>query len=152
MSFLIRRNKVNNHSNTLRQDLNNVLSDFLNNFSSFQSSLFDEDRALLPRIDVFETDTEYHLEVELPGIKQEDVVLKIDNNILTVEGHKDDQLEEKEKFYYMRERYYGSFKRSISLPSNIDENNIDAKFSDGMLCIKISKREQDKARKIEIKG
>ncbi|KJV55779.1 hsp20/alpha crystallin family protein [Orientia chuto str. Dubai] len=152
MTFLTRRNKLDNRNNVRHDYLSNVLSDFLNEFSSFPSSLFYEDKSLSPRLDISETDTEYNLEIELPGVKQQDVDLKIDNNVLTIQGHKGEQSEEKEKNYCMRERYYGSFKRSISLPSNIDENNIGATFNHGILHIKIAKKEQNKARKIEIKN
>ncbi|XP_044733493.1 small heat shock protein C4-like [Chrysoperla carnea] len=95
-----------------------------------------------------ENDSEYNLEMELPGITQDNIDLKIDSNILTIEGKKEQSPEKKDHNYHMQERYYGSFYRSISLPSNIDEEHIEAQFKDGILSIKIPKKEQSKAKKI----
>jgi HSP20 family protein len=89
--------------------------------------------------------------VELPGMQAKDIELKIDNNMLTIKGKRDETTESKEKNYYMRERYYGIFQRSITLPSNIDEMHIDAQFDNGILCINIPKKEIGKTKKIDIK-
>ena len=94
---------------------------------------------LSPRIDVSETDDEYKIEAELPGINQKEIDVKIDNNILTIKGKKEDTKEKKDKNYHLRERYYGTFQRSISLPSNIESDKIDASFKNGVLHIVVPK-------------
>ncbi|WP_186786305.1 Hsp20/alpha crystallin family protein [Rickettsia argasii] len=96
-----------------------------------------------------ENDSEYNLEMELPGITQDNIDLKIDSNILTIEGKKEQSLKRKIKLSYARTILW-SFYRSISLPSNIDEEHIEAQFKDGILSIKIPKKEQSKAKKIKV--
>jgi HSP20 family protein len=102
-------------------------------------------------MDISETESEYKIEVELPSINQQDIEVKIDNNILTVKGKREEEKEEKERTYYTRERYYGSFQRSVSLPNNVNPDDIQAKFENGILHIRIPKKAQDNVRKIEIK-
>lgn len=105
---------------------------------------------LSPRIDISETDGEYKIEAELPGINQKEIDVKIDNNILTIKGKKEDVKEEKEKNYHLRERYYGAFQRSISLPNNIEPEKIKARFENGVLNISIPKSDKRTPKKIEI--
>jgi len=103
-----------------------------------------------PRIDISETDNEYKIEAELPGINQKEIDVKIDNNILTIKGKKEDIKEEKEKNYHLRERYYGAFQRSISLPNNIEPEKIKASFENGVLNISVPKSDKRTPKKIEI--
>ena len=110
------------------------------------------DLDISPRIDISETDEGYLLEGELPGLKENEIDIKIDNNILTIKGKKEEFSEEKNKNYYLKERYSGSFQRSISLPNNINEEGIDANFEDGILRINIPKKNQENAKKIQIKS
>ena len=105
---------------------------------------------LSPRIDISETDGEYKIEAELPGINQKEIDVKIDNNILTIKGKKEDVKEEKEKNYHLRERYYGAFQRSISLPNNIEPEKIKARFENGVLNISVPKSDKRTPKKIEI--
>ena len=105
---------------------------------------------LSPRIDISETDGEYKIEAELPGINQKEIDVKIDNNILTIKGKKEDIKEEKEKNYHLRERYYGAFQRSISLPNNIEPEKIKASFENGVLNISVPKSDKRTPKKIEI--
>ena len=105
---------------------------------------------LSPRIDISETDNEYKIEAELPGINQKEIDVKIDNNILTIKGKKEDVKEEKEKNYHLRERYYGAFQRSISLPNNIEPEKIKASFENGVLNISVPKSDKRAPKKIEI--
>jgi HSP20 family protein len=105
---------------------------------------------LSPRIDISETDAAYKIEAELPGINQEELDVKIDNNILTIKGKKEDIKEEKEKNYHLRERYYGAFQRSISLPNNIEPEKIKASFESGVLNISVPKNDKRTPKKIEI--
>jgi len=105
---------------------------------------------LSPRIDISETDAAYKIEAELPGINQKEIDVKIDNNILTIKGKKEDIKEEKEKNYHLRERYYGAFQRSISLPNNIEPEKIKASFENGVLNISVPKNDKRTPKKIEI--
>jgi len=135
-----------------RSNVDNLFNSLLDDF--FYPSLAgnnQQDNFLSPRMDISETESEYKVEVELPGINQEDIEVKMDNNILTVKGKREEEKEEKERTYYTRERYYGSFQRSVSLPNNVSADDIEAKFNNGILHIQIPKKEQDNARRIEIK-
>ncbi|MGC8611655.1 MAG: Hsp20/alpha crystallin family protein [Athalassotoga sp.] len=107
----------------------------------------------VPAVDISETDKSYEFEVELPGMKREDVNIEIDDGILTIRGEKKEERKEEKKGYKKIERSYGKFERSFSLPSDIDEKNISAKFENGVLNISIPKSPEAKSakRKIEIK-
>ncbi|WP_341790437.1 Hsp20/alpha crystallin family protein [Rickettsia endosymbiont of Polydrusus tereticollis] len=147
------RNKSEANNNARYSYLDNIFNEFFNDFYSLTNpGLTDTARNLAPRTDISETDTEYNLEVELPGVVQQNIELKIDNNILTIKGSREESSEDKNKNYHMRERYYGTFQRSISLPLNINEENVEARFENGILHIKIPKKEQSTSRKIEVKS
>ncbi|XVN42466.1 MAG: Hsp20/alpha crystallin family protein [Candidatus Rickettsia vulgarisii] len=133
--------------------LDNIFNDFIKESSFFPSyaSPHSDNNYLLPKIDMSEDNNKYHIDVELPGIQHKDISLKIDNNVLTIEGITQDSLEKKDKNYYLQERSYGSFRRSIRLPSNIDDNSVDARFENGILHIVLEKKEHSKVKHIEIK-
>jgi HSP20 family protein len=90
---------------------------------------------------------------ELPGVKQEDVDITLQNGVLTISGeHKADQ-EEERGGYHVRERRYGSFRRSMSLPEGVDESKIRAKFEDGVLEVTVEGAAVEQApKRIEIEG
>lgn len=143
------RNKSELQNNSSRRSyVDDIFTNFFNEISSWPSSY--NDRVLSPRTDIVENDSDYSLEMELPGVIQDNIDLKIDNNILTIEGKKEQSSEKKDHNYHMQERYYGSFYRSISLPSNIDDEHIEAQVKDGVVSVKIPKKEQSKAKKIKV--
>ncbi|HJD58249.1 MAG TPA: Hsp20/alpha crystallin family protein [Rickettsia endosymbiont of Ceroptres masudai] len=144
----IRNKSALQNNSSKRSYIDDVFNNFFNEIASWPSSY--NDKILSPKTDIIETDSDYNLEMELPGVIQDNIDLKIDSNILTIEGKKEQCAEKKENNYHMQERYYGSFYRSISLPSNIDEEHIEAQFKDGILSIKIPKKEQSKAKKIKV--
>jgi HSP20 family protein len=104
-----------------------------------------------PACDIYETDGEIIVKAELPEVKKEDVHVTLENNLLTIRGER--KLEEKtERENYRRvERSYGEFLRSFTLPSYADPNKINAEFKDGMLRVTLQKREEAKAKQIEVK-
>ena len=136
-----------------RSNIENIFEEFFNNFSRISSPLLSEGTraSLLPRLNISETDNKYFIEAELPGVKQNDVELKLDNNILIIKGKTEESTENKERNYFMRERYYGSFQRSLTLPHNINEDDINATFKDGILNIQITKKLENSTKKIEVK-
>ncbi|MBN8522693.1 MAG: Hsp20/alpha crystallin family protein [Rickettsiaceae bacterium] len=128
-----------------------IFDDLFNELYSLPTSFLSKSGMdLSPRIDISETDNEYKIEAELPGINQKEIDVKIDNNILTIKGKKEDIKEEKEKNYHLRERYYGAFQRSISLPNNIEPEKIKASFENGVLNISVPKSDKRTPKKIEI--
>ena len=106
-----------------------------------------------PAVNTREDDDAYYIDVDLPGVKKEDVEISIDKNILTIKGERKVQNEVKEDDYYRVESVYGSFARSFTLPEKVDTEKIEAKTQDGVLEIVIPKLkvEKDTTKKIEIK-
>ncbi len=106
-----------------------------------------------PAVDISETDKSYEFEIELPGMKRENVQIEVNNGILTVSGEKREEKKEEKKGYKKVERSYGKFERSFSLPPDVDDKNISARFENGLLNISIPKSPEAKQsrRKIEIK-
>lgn len=128
-----------------------IFDDLFNELYSLPTSFLSRGGIdLSPRVDISETDKEYKIEAELPGINQKEIDIKIDNNILTIKGNKEDIKEEKEKHYHLKEIYYGSFQRSISLPNNIEAEKIAATFRNGVLNISVPKNDKRAAKKIEV--
>ena len=106
---------------------------------------------LTPALDLNETDNEYVVTIELPGVRKEDVSVEITEGVLTVRGEKKTEREEKKERSRWVERSYGSFSRSFTLPANATPDRIDASYKDGILALRIGKREETKPKTIAIK-
>ena len=108
----------------------------------------------IPKLDVKETGKEIQLSAELPGMEPEDIEISMDGNSLIIRGEKKAEEEDKGDGFYHVERSYGSFYRSIPLPSEVEESNIEATLKKGLLKIKLPKTQeaQKKHRKIQIKA
>lgn len=104
-----------------------------------------------PAVDIVETNNEYNIKAEIPGVKKEDVKVSVENGLLTIRGERKLEKEEKDKRYHRVERFYGTFTRSFSLPENVDETKVLAEFKDGMLNVHLPKSEKTKMRSVEIK-
>lgn len=112
------------------------------------------DRAVIvPELDVRDEGRQLVIETELPGVDEKDVTVKLTNGVLTIKGEKKSEHEEKQANYYMSERSFGSFERSVRLPDTIDDSKIEARFDKGVLKVVAAKKaEAVKAeKKIEIK-
>jgi HSP20 family protein len=90
-----------------------------------------------PAIDVVTKNGDLVIRAELPGVKQEDVDITLHNNVLTISGERKAEQEEERGGYYVRERRYGSFRRSLSLPEGTDESKIRARYEDGVLEVTV---------------
>lgn len=104
-----------------------------------------------PTLDVVEKDNEVVLRAEVPGIEPEKIDVSVSDNIVTISGEKSDEVEEQAKNYYYCERSFGSFKRSIELPSSVDTKHITAEHENGVLTLRVPKLEKAKSRQIEVK-
>ena len=104
-----------------------------------------------PVVDVQETDKEYLVKAELPEVKKDDVKITIDDGVLSIEGERRLEKEEKDKKFHRMERSYGKFVRCFDLPDDADEKKIAADFKDGVLSVHIAKGETAKPRSIEVK-
>jgi len=106
----------------------------------------------LPAVDVRETDSEYVMEVELPGLTEKDVEVKLEKSLLTISSNKEQSKEEKKNGYVMRERRQSRFSRSFVLPEGIDSEKIVAEFKNGVLNLTFPKAPAAKPKTIEVKS
>ena len=104
-----------------------------------------------PRVDIAETDKAFQIKAEIPDINKEDVKVTVYNGVLTIQGERKQEKEEKGKKFHRVERNYGCFTRSFTLPDNVDETKISASFKDGVLNLQIKKTEEEKPKSIEVK-
>ena len=105
-----------------------------------------------PRVNIFENKDHLVLEAELPGMTRDDFDLSIENNVVTLKGERKFEKKDEGDNYHRVERAYGSFTRSFTLPSTVSSENVKAEFNNGVLNVSFPKREETKARKIEITG
>jgi len=110
-------------------------------FDDFSSFGFNFSETFSPKIDISEEKDKINVVAEIPGVKKQDIKITLQDNILTIEGEKKQETEKKEKNYYRSERMFGSFKRSFTLPTEVDSEKVEAKFEDGMLNISLKKLE-----------
>ncbi|HEX9929388.1 MAG TPA: Hsp20/alpha crystallin family protein, partial [Pyrinomonadaceae bacterium] len=103
-------------------------------------------------VDIFENQDQIVLEAELPGLKPENVEISIENNVLTLHGERRFEKKDEGDNFHRVERSYGSFTRSFTLPPTVSSENCNAEFENGVLRVTLAKREEAKARKIEIKA
>ena len=99
-----------------------------------------------PRVDMDETDEEIRITAELPGVDRGNIDVSVSDNRITIRGEKKEQEENKGRGYYTLERSYGSFQRSFSLPCEVELDNVDASFKDGVLTVKLPKSAAAQAR------
>ena len=104
-----------------------------------------------PPVDIVETDKDYLIKAELPGLKKDDVKVTFESGNLTIAGERKFEKEEDGKRYHRVELTYGTFLRSFSLPANTDPNGINAEFKDGVLHVHVAKTEAARPKEIAVK-
>ncbi len=105
-----------------------------------------------PTIDVAEEEDAIIVRAEVPGCKADDIDISVHGNVLTISGEKKLSEEKKEKGYYHVESSYGSFRRELTLPTDVDQSKIDATCKNGVLSVSLPKAEKAKTVKVKIKG
>lgn len=113
----------------------------------------DEAMALVdwaPAIDVMETNEEFQIRAELPGVEKKDVKLSVENGVLLISGHREQEKEEKGKRYHKIERAYGNFARSFTVPEAVDPEKVTADFKNGLLTVRLPKSEKARPKSIEV--
>ncbi len=103
-----------------------------------------------PAVDVYESGDDIVVKAEIPGIDRDDVAVEVKDGILTLRGERKFEKEEKEENYHRIERSYGTFVRSFALPSSVDTEKVEASLKDGVLEVKLSKKELAKPRKVKV--
>jgi len=104
----------------------------------------------VPAIEVFEKEDKFVVKAELPGMKEEDIDVSVVGDTLTIKGERKAESEVKEEDYYCCERSYGSFSRSLAVPTNVDAKKIEATFEDGVLEVNLPKAPEVKPKKITV--
>jgi len=130
---------------TLQDRMNRLFRD---SFSEGQEALTTS--IFAPLVDVYEDEHNVTLKIEVPGIDEKDIDVRIENNTLTVHGERKFEKEEKEENYRRVEREYGSFTRSFTLPNSVDPENVQANYEKGVLKIKLAKKAEAKPKQIKV--
>lgn len=138
----------------LQRDINRVFDEFFRGFG-LTPAVWGEEQAwptFSPRIDVVEKDDCYVVSAEVPGVDEKDIEVTLQDGVLTIHGEKKEEKEEREKDRYYYERVFGSFRRSIPLPAEIDESKVSAELKKGVLHITLPKSERalKEAKKIPV--
>ena len=121
----------------LQNEMNRMFSDFLEHpFFEATSPMGDD---FTPRVDISESDKNIMVAVELPGMEVEDIDISLNQNTLTISGEKKTETEKKGKQFHRIERSYGSFRRSIPLPADVDQDRVAAAFERGVLTVNLPK-------------
>jgi HSP20 family protein len=141
---------------------NNDLLDPMSEFDRLQdeiNKLFDWnypenrglfDRSLSPAVDLMENENEIVMVCDLPGIKKDDLDLSISRNVITIKGEKKNEVKKEGQKTFRNETWNGTFQRTISLPETVDPDKVEANMKDGVLTVKVAKREEVKPRQISV--
>ncbi len=103
-----------------------------------------------PAVDVYEDEHHITLKIEVPGIEEKDIDVRIENNILSIHGERKFEKEEKEENYRRIERQYGSFTRTFTLPNTVDTESVSANYEKGVLKVKLAKKAEAKPKQIKV--
>lgn len=132
-------------------ELQDEMHDLFERFFGESPSWLTDRNRWWPTMDVAEQNDKFVVKVELPGMKPDDIEVSVHNSILTISGEKKQSEEHSEENRYHTECRYGSFRRTIRLPSTVDSDKVEASCHDGILTINLAKTEQTKAKQIKIK-
>ena len=133
----------------LQNRMNSIFQDFSRGNGSGENELVTA-AGFVPPVDIYEDENKLVLNIEVPGMRQEDLDVRMENNTLTVKGERSFQNEGKEENFHRVERRYGSFYRAFTLPNTIDPNNIKAEYDAGVLRLELQKRPETKPKQIKV--
>jgi HSP20 family protein len=106
--------------------------------------------AFAPAVDVYEDEKKVVLKLEVPGIEEKDLDVRVENHTLTVKGERKFEKEEKEENFHRIERRYGSFYRAFALPQTVDTENVDARYEAGVLKLELKKKPEAQPKQIKV--
>jgi HSP20 family protein len=132
----------------LQNRLNSIFNDFARPAGEATEAL--GFGSFVPAVDIYEDEQKLMLKLEVPGIRQEDLDIRVENQTLTVKGERKFEAEEKEENFHRIERHFGSFVRSFTLPQTVDTANVGAKYDAGVLSIQLAKKEAAKPKQVKI--
>jgi HSP20 family protein len=132
---------------SLQSEMNRVFNTFFDTPSGANGGGL---RRWVPSMDLVETDEQFVLRADLPGLSDGDVSIELEDNVLTVAGERKAEHEDKKEGFYRMERSFGQFRRSLTLPDGVDADGIAATFDKGVLEVRIPKPEERKPRRVAI--
>lgn len=135
---------------SLQEHVNQIFRETLPGLESLEQSLL-APMSLAPKTDIYEEDDKVVLEMEAPGLREEDINLTVEGNMLTISGERQ-QREERKGRYQRVERYYGSFSRTFTLPATVDLNSIEGSYEHGVLQVSMAKKPEARPRQIKVSG
>jgi len=130
--------------------LDKVMSNFFSDLPA-EGSSEGEITSWVPRSDVEEQEDRYRIQIDLPGMKKDQIRVTVEKGILEIAGERSSEKEEKSKGYRRRERTFGSFRRSFRLPDAVDAEKIASTYENGVLTVEVPKSEKALPRQIEVK-
>jgi HSP20 family protein len=139
----------------MQSEMNRMMAEAFGRSPQMTSTAQTAEAAWIPAVDVVTKDGDMLIKAELPGMKREDVDVSFQGGVLTISGERKEEEEHKDAGYLVKERRYGSFRRSMSLPEGIDEGKIKASFNDGLLEVRVEgagTRVEEGPKQIEIEG
>jgi len=128
----------------LQNRVNSLFGNFAENESPLTTASF------IPAVDVYEDEKKVVLKLEVPGIEEKDLDIRVENHTLTVKGERKFEKEEKEENFHRIERRYGSFYRAFTLPQTVDTENVDAKYNAGVLKLELKKKPEAQPKQIKV--
>jgi HSP20 family protein len=131
----------------LQNRLNSIFNDFAQPEAAENSLAMGN---FIPPVDVYEDAQQLVLKLEVPGIKQEDLDVQVENQTLTVKGERKFEKDEKEENFHRIERRYGSFARTFTLPQTVDAGSVKANYEQGVLTISLAKKEAAKPKQVKV--
>jgi HSP20 family protein len=144
MTFMTRWDPFREMTN-LQSTLNRILSQ-----ESTQGDDLMTSGTFIPPVDIYEDEHSFKLQVEVPGLSEKDIDIRLENNTLTLRGERKFENEQKEENFRRVERRYGSFVRSFTLPNSVDNENVSADYENGLLNIRLAKRAEAKPKQIKV--
>lgn len=131
----------------LQNRLNSIFSDFARPEGETESLSMG---SFVPPVDIYEDNAQLVLKLEVPGVKEENLDVRVENQTLTIRGERKFEKEEKEENFHRIERRYGTFTRSFTLPQTVDTNSIKASYEHGVLAIHLAKKEAAKPKQVKV--
>lgn len=135
---------------SLQERMNQLFRDAFSGLDSQEPGLLTS--SFVPKTDIYEEDDKMVLEIEAPGMREEDLNITLEGNTLTISGERKFEDERKKDRYHRVERWYGNFARSFTLPGTVDPNRVEAKYEHGVLYVTMAKKADARPRQIKVSG
>lgn len=150
MSLLLRRDPMLREMTAWRSAMDRLFNEMLSEFAEPRAGY--EQTAWALALDVAEKDDAFIVKASLPGVNPDDLEITLTDNVLTIKGEIKEDKDFEEGQWHLRERRYGAFQRSITLPTPVDGNKIDATYKDGVITLHVPKVEEVKPKRITVKA